>query len=319
MNVNNILEIASYVDRNTLLNITFATPYPQVFEYMLNNIKKSETKVPCIVKPTGIFAQIQKMMKPIKKPVTFYEQFHKVASKNHKNSKNVIPLYNRLQLHIVDWETLFLYSKSSLEFMDNNHVCNIKKIAENKLNVNIVTFQENLSEIPILLLCKIWHNMFKYILPDDSEKNDVENYRKYLEELTLYMLVTYRKDVNVNNRFILCCFHQKLTRTLFELLNNAKFYSLNICHSGNFKKKNLNLIDFYLCVAAEYNYIEYFLHSQLVCHVEYEHVLYALKYSSIDFLNALLKSKQVLKFDLIKVLDSVEAKDSKQKLFKSGW
>jgi hypothetical protein len=151
-------------------------------------------------------------------------------------------------------------------------------------------------------LYSIWKYIFDDAVPVDAKNSEFlssgwvaapaetkrKNLRKYLSVLTDYVLSAQREMFIVDDRFIYKCFEHDLEKVLFFILENAKYYKIQISMD--------RLQDLYICYSIDLNKVEYVI--KLLHEMDMPHLDYALRFASLDFLLILVKvSKFIPNFD----------------------
>lgn len=141
---------------------------------------------------------------------------------------------------------------------------------------------------PPFVIYRLWECVFlqKEIYSDElsmegmtkSEKTKVEttkkNKRRYISSLTEDVLSLYRETLLINDIFICKCFEHGLDKILFFILENRKYYRIEL--------KEGTLEDNYIAISCDMGNVKIF--TALMSFINIHHMEYALRYSSFSFL-----------------------------------
>lgn len=183
-----------------------------------------------------------------------------------------------------------------------------------------------LQNVPNNVAFKLWDKVFfarqpfKYDFELDGMSKEVkkqaeelkQNRRRYVSALTDYVLSTFRDSIEIDDKFIVKLFEHDLQQTLLFLLENK----------DNFKMKQEtkdNMVDLYIMVSCDTNNIRMFV--RLLDFLKIEHLEYAIRFASYDFLINLWKMRKwIPQYDsYMRTLDKVMKGKSWKQLQYFDW
>lgn len=236
----------------------------------------------------------------------FSETFHDFCS-CRDNTVNVL-LYKRLYIKIDLWLHIHLYNTQVLQILEKHKLVNHGKIAKSlekcEWDENFKSEQTKLSDNA---LYRIWEKLF--LMPmytDTGEIVSLKKYKPFITSLTERVLLNFRKEIIINEKFIDKLFQHEMEMILIYLYENQRFFNIS----------NMNLTDIYLMNSCDKDNISMFI--KLTKNVNINHLEYAVRFSSQLFLMSLWKIRRYIpNFDEnMKILKkTMKGKDSKHYKF----
>jgi hypothetical protein len=233
-----------------------------------------------------LFSMFSNFFTPLKKnvPESFLDKFHRIVGKNGTLNQRLL-LWKKLKLKFTDYKHIHHYTRRDASLLPYS----TSKIYESLVGKSIKqcnhkkTFEESLEKIPKLYRYKLWSHFFK-IIPNTEDKQTFPD-MYLLNTITLSILHSFRKELVIDEKFIMICFQFKMTIVLFYLLENHSHFIFEI---GSRDTRN-ELVDLYIYNSLDYNYLDLFTNEKIFTLVRKKHLKYAIKNSSFEFLLQLLK------------------------------
>jgi hypothetical protein len=256
------------------------------------------------------------------------ENLENSPSENHENSNTQS---DQSIIYIISWKSLVNQFTNDSTF-HNGNILNgiiikyeeiIKSIFSCKYDKN---FEKEKNVIPCDIIFKIWNKMYyasdqyKYQFTlqglSKSQKDLIQkqksNQRAYITSLTDHIITAFRKELVIDDRFIFKAFEHDLESILSFIFDNTEFFIIKI--STN------NLTDLYLTFAIDMSHIKIF--SKMLHHVNIQHLEYALRFATLDFLMIIWKIRRwIPNYDeYMQTLQSIMSKrDWKQLQYFDWW
>ena len=273
----------------------------------------------------------------------------KVAHKDlsiYLNSANVLPWYvlKTMDFKLNTWNDICLYEKVLQSSFMKRKLIDYRKISESSVPNSLRTETKDYKTLTLAAISfRVWYHMFTKVfdltIPDDQDKPPSQNVPvmpmgglagalpgllsmltmgtkgkkklpSVLEDLTLYILSEFRRDLLIDDRFIECCFKNKLEKTLSEIMEYRKFYRFNLTED--------TLENTYLLLSAKNDNIDVFSNMLSRTEVTISHLEWITKNAPLPFLVSMAKIKRSIpRFDIMIAFldDTLETKTWKQKDF----